>query len=179
MTRPHLRRVLVIIVFVLTAAAAGFTSVAAIDLEVEPGSAASRSNLATAYLLFDAVFIDGDRETANALIADDAVVHSDRGTVVGASGVFAYLDVLGRADAVERVDISVDGDAITIRWELQLESGTHYGRTLATVDHGTITELWMLNESDLATAEGGSFTVSTPVLEAAEVATTPCPPACA
>lgn len=148
---------------------------------VGPNGYPGLSPVGSSYQLFYGVLVNGDDDLAASLIAEDAVVHSDRGSFLGPEGVLAYLDALRWSDPdadVELVDISVDGAAVTIRWELHLETATHYGRTLATLEDGTFTEVWMLNESDLATAEGGSATVESAVVGQTVVNSDVCPPIC-
>jgi hypothetical protein len=119
----------------------------------------------TAIQLFTVAFIDGDLDAANVLVAPDAAVHTDRGELAGPYGLIAWVDtrrLLNPHVAPDLLDVVVGSATATIRWHADLEGQHRHGRIVATLDDGIVTEIWLLNESQLSSV-GGDGMQSKPI----------------
>jgi hypothetical protein len=146
----HLRRVVLFLLVTIALACVGSAGAAASQLDVDTNRQVSRSNLSDGQLLFDMVFTSGDLRIATVLVAPDAVINTDDGVFTGPEGLVDYLDLVRPADvdgALTRTNLTVVDNLVFIDWTLERQSGPFHGLTLAVVENGQFTKIWMLDAS--------------------------------
>lgn len=115
-----------------------------LDPENDPGSNARYGKLAVADRLFHLVFVAGNAETHDNLIAVTAPVYTSFGEFTGPGGVMLYLNVLHATHPgaeFERTEMKADGNLVSVQWRGESAAGPLWGRMTAVVDAGSVVEL--------------------------------------
>lgn len=119
-SRLH-RSVLVIALGIMLGLLAPLGASARVLPDDDPGSPVRLSEIALASALFDGVFNGKDAAVAEALLSDDAVIHTPYGDYTGSDGLLAYLGMLDRGYPGASFDVSsivVGRDSVVVRWTL-------------------------------------------------------------
>jgi hypothetical protein len=112
----------------------------------------------TANQLTDNLLTSADLGVAMSLVDSTSAVHTPDAHLAGPDAVLAYTESLRAAYPTAQFAVTSFtpvGNLLIVDWQGTLGGDVVFpGRTLVTVENGSITEIWFLNRNSVAPVEG-------------------------